>query len=183
MRLSKIYTRTGDNGETALSDGKRIPKSAQRIKAIGDIDELNAVIGLLRAQLKPDDVLQADLHLIQHQLFNIGGMLATPHAKLPLILAADVTALEQLIDKHNAALPPLKDFILPGGSESVARAHLARVVCRRAERTLVELNKADPTDAVILNYVNRLSDLCFVIGRVIGARTGEKEVLWEKNPK
>jgi cob(I)alamin adenosyltransferase len=180
-RLSKIYTRTGDKGQTGLADGSRIQKSSYRIEAIGEVDELNSTIGILTAELDRSDVLQAPLSMIQQHLFNIGGMLATPEPKMLLIQDEHVHMLEQTLDTYNADLPPLSDFILPGGTEAVARAHLARAVCRRAERALIKLHEHEPIQAELISYINRLSDLLFVIARVIGARTHEREVLWDKN--
>lgn len=179
-RLSKIYTRSGDKGTTALSDGSRVAKHSKRTNAIGDVDELNAFIGLLRAAFKENDPLQELLGSIQHRLFNVGAMLATPGGK-PLIQAAHTTELEQILDKMNASLPPLTEFILPAGSEAVARAHVARTVCRRAERTVTLLAASEPVDAELCHYMNRLSDLLFVLSRNIATRADEHEVLWQKS--
>lgn len=180
-RLSKIYTKTGDTGQTGLADGSRVAKSSARIHAIGEIDELNSMIGMIRAQLEDTDSMQEPLHNIQHQLFNVGGMLATPKKSTQLIEERHVKLLEQLLDKLNATLPPLTDFILPAGSEAVARTHLARAVCRRAERALVKLMETESIEAVYIAYINRLSDLLFVMSRAIAARTQEKEIYWTKH--
>ena len=176
-RLSKIYTRTGDAGETGLGDGSRTSKTSQRIEAIGAVDELNSCIGLLVAE-----PLGADLSDVltgaQHDLFELGGELSIPgHDR---IQPAHVIRLEQALDRYNAHLEPLKDFILPGGSRAAAFCHLARSVCRRAERRLVALASAEALSPYCVQYVNRLSDLLFVLSRVINRRAGHGDVLWQK---
>lgn len=175
-RLSKIYTRTGDNGTTGLGDGSRIDKDAARIEAIGDIDELNSCIGLLCCELANTDPLQADLYEVQQNLFNLGGELAVPG--YALIAETHILELERLLDRLNADLPPLTDFILPGGNSAASFCHLARSVCRRAERRLVTLARDSEVRAPCQSYLNRLSDLLFVAARVLARRDGGQEVLW-----
>lgn len=174
-RLSKIYTRTGDDGTTGLGDGARVSKDSARVTAYGTVDEANSCIGLILACEIPDDV-RALLTAIQHQLFDLGGELCIPgHAA---ISEADVERLEQQLDAFNAPLPPLKDFILPGGGEAAARCHLARTVVRRAEREVVTLSRHDAVRPEAVRYLNRLSDLLFVLARVLARASGHGEVLW-----
>ena len=176
-RLSKIVTRTGDAGETGLGDGSRVSKTSERIHAIGDVDELNSWVGLLRAELPDGDELQPLLHQIQHDLFDLGGELSVPgFTALNNELLEDI---EDNLDALNDTLPPLRDFILPGGNRAAAHAHMARTVCRRAERSLVELNGKEPVNGLALRYINRLSDLMFVIARVLARRHGGQEILWK----
>jgi cob(I)alamin adenosyltransferase len=176
-RLTKIYTRTGDGGTTGLADGSRVPKDAPRVEAMGAVDELNSAIGLLLAEALPPAV-QACLDGVQHDLFDLGGELAVPgHA---LLAPAHVERLERLLDGFNAALPPLKDFILPGGSRAAALAHLARAVCRRAERRLAALARVETLPPLLLQYLNRLSDLLFVLARVLNRDAGRPDVLWQQ---
>lgn len=176
-RLSKIYTRTGDDGETGLGDGSRVPKNSPRIEAIGAVDELNSCLGLLLAEPLDDD-LRLALSGVQHDLFELGGELSIPgHDR---IAVAHIRRLETLLDRYNADLGPLKDFILPGGSRAAAFCHLARAVCRRAERQLVTLASDAPRSAYGMQYLNRLSDLLFVLSRVINQRGGHPDVLWQK---
>jgi cob(I)alamin adenosyltransferase len=174
-RLSKITTRTGDAGETGLGDGSRVPKDSARIAALGDIDELNSALGVLLAEEVPAE-LQAVLEQVQHDLFDLGGELSIPgHA---LLADAQVEALEQRLEQWNAALRPLKEFILPGGSRAAAAAHLARTVCRRAERTVVALGRHEPVGDHARRYLNRLSDLLFVAGRTLNRSAGRGDVQW-----
>lgn len=179
-RLSKIYTRTGDNGTTGLGDGSRVDKDHPRMEAIGTVDELNCAIGLLRAELPVADALQSALARIQHTLFDLGGELSIPGYRL--VKAEQVTWLEQTLDELNEQLPPLKNFILPGGSRSAAFCHLARAVCRRAERSLVNLGRKVELNEDGRHYVNRLSDLLFVMARLLARRDGGQEVLWQQAP-
>ena len=185
-RLTKIYTRTGDAGETGLGDGSRVPKDAPRIAALGDVDELNSCIGVLMSELPADtstadqsiDMLRDALTSIQHDLFDLGGELSIPgHTSMT---EAQPKRLEALVDKFNADLPPLKEFILPGGTRAAAMAHLARTVCRRAERTVIALAKEQPVSDLSRVYLNRLSDLLFVMGRVLNRTGGAPgpDVLW-----
>lgn len=179
-RLSKIYTRTGDDGSTGLGDGSRVRKDAARVEAYGTVDECNAHIGLLRAQLAVDHAAQVMLEDIQHDLFDVGGELCIPGHQL--VTAARVTRLEDAIDVINADLPPLKDFILPGGSSAAAQAHVARTVCRRAERLAVTLSALETVNPQALHYLNRLSDYLFVLARQLAREDGGSEVLWRPRP-
>ena len=175
-RLSKIYTKTGDDGTTGLGDGTRVAKDSARVNAYGTVDEANSCIGLLLAAHLPDDVRDL-LVRIQHQMFDLGGELCIPgHAA---ILDADVEALEARLDHYNDDLPALKDFILPGGGEAAARCHIARTVVRRAERDTVTLSRHDAVRPQAIRYLNRLSDLLFVLARVLARADGQGEVLWE----
>ena len=174
-RLSKIYTRTGDAGDTGLGDGVRIAKDAARVEAFGTVDELNSTVGLLLASTI-SEIARDCLTRIQHELFDLGGELCMPG--YTLIPEAYVTQLEQDLDAFNADLPPLKDFILPGGSEAAARCHLARTVCRRAERRLVTLAREEKVNPESIKYLNRLSDLLFVLARVLARADGGAEVIW-----
>ncbi|HSD16944.1 MAG TPA: cob(I)yrinic acid a,c-diamide adenosyltransferase [Thermomonas sp.] len=175
-RLSKIYTKTGDDGTTGLGDGSRVAKDSARVIAYGTVDEANSCIGLLLATSVPDDVRDL-LVRIQHQLFDLGGELCIPgHAA---IHDADVDALEARLDHYNDDLPALKDFILPGGGEAAARCHIARTVVRRAERDTVTLSRHDAVRPQAIRYLNRLSDLLFVLARVLARADGHGEVLWE----
>ncbi len=176
-RLSKIYTRTGDDGTTGLGDGSRIDKDAPRMEAIGTVDEVNCHIGLLVTALTENDPLLPLLSRIQHDLFDLGGELAVPGFEL--ISAERVSALETELDVLNEELPPLKNFILPGGSHAAAQCHLARVVSRRAERCVITLHKTEAVNTPVRHYLNRLSDLLFVMARVIARRNDGQEVLWQ----
>jgi cob(I)alamin adenosyltransferase len=177
----KIYTRTGDTGETSLFSGDRARKDDPRVDAYGEIDELNAWLGLARASAI-DPALDQDLVALQRDLFALGAQLADPAEKIAKRVAkatlgeADVARLEQLIDRLDAQLPPLRRFILPGGGAAGAALHVARTICRRAERRLVSLEPA--VDPVLLRYVNRLSDLLFVIARAANQRAGLSEIEW-----
>lgn len=177
-RLSKIYTRTGDDGTTGLGDGSRIAKNAPRMAAIGSIDELNAQLGVLMAELDNDDAVLDELTEIQHDLFDLGGELSIPG--YVMLHAERVTELEQALDTLNASLPPLKNFILPGGSRSAALCHVARTIARRAERDLVTLASEDDINPAGRQYLNRLSDLLFVMARILARRDGGSEVLWRQ---
>ena len=175
-RLSKIYTKTGDDGTTGLGDGTRVAKDSARVNAYGTVDEANSTIGLLLAAELPDGVREL-LTRIQHQLFDLGGELCIPgHAA---VFDADVDALEARLDHYNDDLPPLKDFILPGGGEAAARCHIARTVVRRAERDAVTLSRHDAVRPQAIRYLNRLSDLLFVLARVLARSSGHGEVLWD----
>ena len=179
-RLSKIYTRTGDKGTTGLGDGSRVDKDSLRVETFGTIDELNSLVGLvLSAEL--EEPVRACLTRTQHELFDLGGELCMPG--YTLIPEAFIDQLEADLDHFNEDLPPLKDFILPGGSEPAARCHLARTVCRRAERLLVTLAKTEDINEASLRYLNRLSDLLFVIARVLARANGGSEVTWVHGDK
>lgn len=177
-RLTKIYTRTGDQGTTALADGKKISKTHQRVHCLGSIDQLNAYFGIIRSTLlKPD--LANEFEDLQHQLFNIGGELCMP--ELISILQKDIDNLEASIDRMNSNLPALKDFILPGGSPEAAQIHLARTHCRIAETQLVALHESEPLRSELLSYINRLSDWLFLAARIQLKFQEKEEVIW-KNP-
>jgi len=176
-RLSKIYTRTGDAGTTGLGDGSRTAKQAPRVAAMGDVDELNSVIGLLLCEDMADD-LRALLTGIQHDLFDLGGELSVPGASF--LKAGQPARLEAAIDCYNAALAPLKEFILPGGVRAGSLAHLARAVCRRAERAVVGLAQDEAVSDAARQYLNRLSDLLFVLARRLNQAAGGGDVLWQK---
>ena len=174
-RLSKIYTRTGDDGSTGLGDGARVSKDSARVTAYGTVDEANSAIGIVLACEIPESIRDV-LVAVQHQLFDLGGELCIPgHAA---IFDADIQALEDTLDRFNADLPPLKDFILPGGGMAAAQAHLARTICRRAEREVVTLSHHDAVRPEAIRYLNRLSDLLFVLCRVLARESGHGEVLW-----
>ena len=174
-RLSKIYTRTGDDGSTGLGYGARVSKDSARVTAYGTVDEANSAIGIVLACEIPEPIRNV-LVAVQHQLFDLGGELCIPgHAA---IFDADIQALEDTLDRFNADLPPLKDFILPGGGMAAAQAHLARTICRRAEREVVTLSHHDAVRPEAIRYLNRLSDLLFVLCRVLARESGHGEVLW-----
>jgi cob(I)alamin adenosyltransferase len=174
-RLSRIYTRTGDDGTTGLADGSRVPKDAPRVDAMGAVDELNSLVGAIRVQPLPEDV-DALLADVQHALFDVGGEMAIPGATT--VDEGYVRVLENALDGYNQALPPLKEFILPGGGPAAVAAHVARAVCRRAERRLHTLAGEEPVNAHSRRYLNRLSDLLFVLARVLAV--GDRgEVYWD----
>lgn len=175
-RLTKIYTRTGDDGSTGLGDGTRVPKDSVRVEAYGTVDELNSMIGLLLCEALGDDV-RAALTDIQHTLFDLGGELCIPGRSV--LTEAQVTDLENILDQLNASLAPLKEFILPGGTRAAALCHLARTVCRRAERRVYTLSRGEPVSPVTLKYLNRLSDLLFVMARAMNQASGVPDVLWQ----
>ena len=181
-RLSKIYTRTGDDGTTGLGDGTRVAKDSARVAAYGTVDELNSALGVVLAQTLPD-VVRDTLTEVQHELFDLGGELCIPGSAL--VDEADIARLEQRLDGFNESLPPLKDFILPGGGAAAANCHLARTICRRAERELVTLSHHDAVRGEAIRYLNRLSDLLFVLVRVLARANGNGEVLWrhERRPR
>jgi cob(I)alamin adenosyltransferase len=177
----KLYTRTGDTGETALFDNTRVSKADPRIDACGEVDELNAWLGFVRAQVASDDI-DADLVHIQRDLFAVGAQIADPAERLAsrvtkaFVTDEDVARLEELIDRFEQSLPPLTRFILAGGAKAGATLHVARTVCRRAERRIVGLTP--PVDPVLIRYMNRLSDLLFVLARVANHRAGRPETEW-----
>lgn len=175
-RLSRIYTRTGDDGTTGLGDGTRVGKDSTRVAAYGTVDEANSAIGVVLACELPDPVREL-LVTVQHQLFDLGGELCIPgHAA---ISDADISRLEQQLDLFNAELPPLKDFILPGGGMAGAQCHLARTICRRAERETITLSRVEAVRPQAIGYLNRLSDLLFVLARVLARSSGHGEVIWK----
>lgn len=175
-RLSKIYTRTGDKGETGLGDGSRIEKDHIRVEAFGTVDELNSVIGMILAHDIPEEVSKCFTH-IQHHLFDLGGELCMPgHIAMD---QSYITFLENKLDDLNASLPMLKEFILPAGGHATSSCHLARSVCRRAERRVVSLAKTESVSEYTISYLNRLSDLLFVAARVLARHENGQEVLWQ----
>src|SRR4051812_3158141 len=179
-RLSKIATRTGDGGETGLGDGSRLSKDSARVRALGDIDELNSAIGLVLAEDVPQELRDA-LSEVQQRLFDLGGEVSIPGHS---ILSAEAIAhLDERLEAWNAGLPALKEFILPGGSRAAAAAHLARTICRRAERALVELGERDQVSAPARQYLNRLSDLLFIAGRRLNRAAGGTDVQWRHERK
>lgn len=183
----KIYTRTGDSGETALFGGGRVPKNHFRVEAYGEVDELNAALGLVIAELDEEDAALAErLRLIQEDLFTLGAHLATPGTEdenraashLPPLPNGRVAEMEQWIDEADERLPQLKNFVLPGGTEAAARFHLARAICRRAERRVMSLTLETPVDSGIIIYLNRLSDLLFTLAREANLSAGLDDVPW-----
>lgn len=177
-RLTKIYTRTGDDGTTGLGDGSRTDKDSLRIRVIGNIDELNSALGVLNASVTAED-LKGYLLNIQHRLFDIGAEISIPGSAR--IDNSHVVRLEELLDNYNSELEPLKEFILPGGNLPAAICHLARSVCRRAEREMVRLGRTQYVNPHTLSYINRLSDLLFVFARTINHMKGGKEIYWDKD--
>lgn len=192
MRITKVYTRTGDAGKTRLAGGQQVWKDSLRVEAYGTIDELNAVVGVVRVMnadaqsVNPAaSQLEEELRWAQNKLFDVGSILATAPGQtfknMPQIAAQDVTRLEKLIDRCQKDLQPLKEFILPGGGKVSGFLHQARTVCRRAERLCVALSKVEPVDPLIIKFVNRLSDTLFVLARWVAKTQGEPEFLWERN--
>lgn len=176
-RLSKIVTRTGDAGTTGLGDGSRVAKDSARIDAIGAVDELNSTLGVLLTETLPADVV-AELTDVQHDLFDLGGELSIPGHRA--MTDAQVARLEEQVERHNESLGPLKEFVLPGGTRAAAFAHVSRTVCRRAERALVHLAATEPVSDAARKYLNRLSDLLFVLARALNQAAGRADVLWQK---
>ena len=180
-RLSKIVTRTGDQGTTGLADGSRVGKESLRIAALGDVDELNSMLGLLLADELPADIA-AELLDIQHDLFDCGGEMAIPG--YVAVTVAQVERLDGWLEVHNTLLSPLKEFILPGGQRAAALAHLGRTICRRAERSVVALARSEadtrPVNPLTLQYLNRLSDYLFILARTLNRRAGRGDELWQK---
>ena len=178
----KLYTKTGDKGKTSLLGGKKVSKDDLRIDAYGNVDELNAFTGLLKDQEGMDNALDEQLYWVQDRLFTIGSLLATEANftgfELPSVKEGDVKQLEQWIDVHEAEVPPLKNFILPGGHPSVSSAHVCRTVCRRTERSIISLAASAEIDPLILQFINRLSDYFFIFARVLSVRLKVAEVPW-----
>lgn len=178
----KIYTKTGDKGTTALFGGKRVSKADLRIDTYGTVDELNSYVGLVRDQ--PVNQIRKNILVeIQDRLFTIGSILATEpgntKVKIPSLVTEDITLLEKEIDLMDAALPPMKSFVLPGGHQSVSFCHIARTVCRRAERLTIALNEAEPVDELVIQYLNRLSDYLFMLSRKMSAELNAEEMPWK----
>lgn len=180
-RLSRIYTRTGDDGSTGLGDGSRVAKDSLRVAAYGTVDEANSCIGVVLAHASLPEQVIASLTRVQHQLFDLGGELCIPG--MELVQDGDISALERDLDALNEPLPSLKDFILPGGGPAAAHCHVARTVTRRAEREVVALSRVEPVRPQVVRYLNRLSDLLFVIARVLARASGAGEVLWDRNKR
>jgi len=176
-RLSKIYTRTGDSGTTGLGDGNRVDKDSIRVEAYGTVDELNSQLGVVLAHCTDADIAAVILDL-QHDLFDLGSELCIPGHLV--ITDKHVDSLEITLDHHNTSLPALKEFILPGGSLAAAHCHVARTVCRRAERDIVRLSRKETINSSVIKYLNRLSDLLFVISRVLARQQGQSEILWNQ---
>jgi len=181
MKKSKVYTKTGDSGKTSLVGGMRVPKSHIRLEAYGTIDELNSFVGLLICQINEDETSKI-LSFIQHKLFTVGSYLATETESIApkeksIIHEEDISLLENEMDKMDSELPPLRNFILPGGNEAAARAHVCRSICRRAERCIYRVKDDYPVDDDILKFVNRLSDYFFLLARKEANKTGE-EIFW-----
>jgi len=175
-RLSRIYTRTGDDGTTGLGDGSRVPKDSLRVEAFGTVDELNSAIGVLLAIRDVPAGVGACLTEVQHELFDLGGELCIPGHRV--ITAEHVTRLEKTLDEFNDPLPPLKEFILPGGGPAAAACHMARAIARRAERRVWTLTRAESVSPEAAKYLNRVSDLLFVLARVLARHEHGTEVLW-----
>ncbi|MDP3941173.1 MAG: cob(I)yrinic acid a,c-diamide adenosyltransferase [bacterium] len=179
----KIYTRTGDKGQTSLFGGKRVSKASQRVDTYGTVDELNSIIGVVIAHLKPSErILKRELEAVQHDLFSIGSYLASPEIKSSEFrvksLGARVEDFEKLIDRLTEKLPELKNFILPGGGKAGSFLHLARTTCRKTERKIIALSKKEQVDDGVVKYCNRLSDLLFTMARFVNHREKKKETIW-----
>jgi cob(I)alamin adenosyltransferase len=192
VRITKVYTRTGDAGQTRLAGGQQVWKDSLRVEAYGTVDELNASVGVVRvvnAEMVGHHVqaeqLEQELRWVQNKLFDIGSLLATAPGQtfknMPRVTTKDVTRLEKLVDRCQKDLQPLKEFILPGGGKVSGFLHQARTICRRAERLCVKLSREEPVDPTIVKYVNRLSDALFVLARWVAKTQGEPEFLWERN--
>lgn len=175
-RISKVYTRTGDSGETALGDGIRVSKDHPRVEAVGEVDELNCAVGLLLSYNLPKAV-RATLTRIQHELFDLGGELCIPNHRI--VTAEYTERLEQELDEFNTELPHLREFVLPGGGRAASACHLARAVCRRAERHVVTLARNSDVSPQAMAYLNRLADLLFVIARLLSRSEGHREIMWQ----
>jgi cob(I)alamin adenosyltransferase len=192
VRITKVYTRTGDAGQTRLAGGQQVSKDSLRVEAYGTVDELNASVGLVRAMngqtnrsTESAKQLEHDLRWVQNKLFDLGGLLATAPGQsfknMPSIKAQDAVRLERMMDRCQQELAPLKEFILPGGGKVSATLHQARTICRRAERICVRLAREEPLDTQIIKFLNRLSDALFVWARWVAKTQGEPEFLWERN--
>lgn len=182
---TKLYTKTGDKGKTSLLGGKKVSKSHFRIEAYGNVDELNAFVGLLKDQPEVENRLKQQLYWTQEHLFNIGSILATEADfkgfELPSVTDAEVKQLEVWIDKYTGELPELKNFILPGGHQVVSLCHVCRTVCRRTERSIIALNEEEQVDELIIQFINRLSDYFFIFARKLGAELNIREIPWAPN--
>ena len=194
MRITKVYTKTGDAGQTRLAGGQQVWKDSARVEAYGTVDELNAAVGVVRVfnadkLAGPESAarLEAELRWVQNKLFDVGGILATAPGQtfknMPTVTEEDVTRLEQFMDACDEELEPLKEFILPGGGQVSGLLHQARTICRRAERVCVTLSREETVDPVIIKFLNRLSDALFVLARWVAKTQGEPEFLWERDVK
>ena len=194
MRITKVYTKTGDKGKTRLAGGQQVWKDSLRVEAAGDVDELNSTIGVVRAfnaelvGIHPSaDRLEEELRWMQNKLFDLGGLLATAPGQtfnnMPTVTARDVTRLEKLMDGCQKDLPPLKEFILPGGGKISSLLHQARTICRRAERLCVRLGREERLDPALVRFLNRLSDALFVLARWMANQQSELEFLWQRDSK
>ena len=194
MRITKVYTRTGDGGQTRLAGGQQVWKDGLRVEAYGTVDELNALLGVVQAannEQRPKDTsvkrVTAELLWVQHKLFDAGGLLATAPGQIfegmPSITDSDVTRLEQDMDEWQKDLKPLQEFILPGGGKVPSLLHQARTVCRRAERVCVRLGREETCDPLIVKFLNRLSDALFVLARLVAKKCGEREEFWQRQAK
>lgn len=192
MRITKVYTRTGDAGKTRLAGGQQVWKDSLRVEAYGVVDELNASVGVVRvinADMKEESIaaqqLEDELRWVQNKLFDVGSILATAPGQtfknMPQVVAQDVLRLEKLMDRCQKDLEPLREFILPGGGKVSGFLHQARTICRRAERVCIALSKVEPVDPAIIKFLNRLSDALFVLGRWVAKTQGEPEFLWERD--
>lgn len=192
--MTKVYTKTGDKRKTRLAGGQQVWKDSLRVEAYGDVDELNSTIGVVRAfneepvGIHPSaDRLEQELRWVQNKLFDVGGLLATAPGQtfknMPTVTARDVTRLEKLMDRWQKDLPPLKEFILPGGGKIPSLLHQARTICRRAERLCVRLGREEPLDPALVRFLNRLSDALFVLARWMGKQQSEPEFLWQRDSK
>jgi cob(I)alamin adenosyltransferase len=192
VRITKVYTRTGDGGKTRLAGGQQVSKDSLRVEAYGTVDELNASVGLARAMneeasraVESAKQLEQDLRWVQNKLFDVGGLLATAPGQvfknMPTIKGQDAVRLERIMDRCQKELSPLKEFILPGGGKVSAALHQARTICRRAERICVRLAREEPLDSQIIKFLNRLSDALFVWARWVARTQGEPEFLWERD--
>lgn len=193
LRITKVYTRTGDKGRTRLAGGQQVWKDSSRVEAFGMVDELNAVVGVVRScvpsdqEPAPDTMLVSqELGWVQHKLFDLGAILATAPGQtfpnMPQVAQQDVARLERLIDTCQKDLPPLKEFLLPGGGLVPSLLHLARTVCRRAERHCVHLSREESVNSMVMTFLNRLSDALFVLARWVAHAHREREVLWDRKP-
>ena len=193
MRITKVYTRTGDRGKTRLAGGQQVWKDSLRVEAYGDVDELNSTIGVVRAfnaelvvHQPSAERLEEELRWVQNKLFDVGGLLATAPGQsfknMPMVTARDVARLEKLIDKCQKDLLPLKEFILPGGGKISSLLHQARTICRRAERLCVRLGREEPLDPSLVRFLNRLSDTLFVLARWMAKQQNQPEFLWQRDP-
>ncbi len=194
MRITRVYTKTGDDGTTSLVGGQRVPKYDPRIEAYGTVDELGSMIGWIRQELADEAlrfssasdaaVLDQLLEFLGNKLFTLGGDLATRladrHPQMPVIVEADIEYLERVCDHYNGTLPPLKDFVLPGGSRTAAALHVARTIARRAERSVIALGEKEETGGFVARYLNRLSDALFVLARWVNHRMNVPEVIWRR---